>query len=56
MQTFLTLVNEQQLNKLEQRQVFDSIKLDYEVLIKNFNEARKLEDNMSFDNELEVDV
>ena len=58
MQSFVTLVNEQQLNKLEQRQVFESIKSDYELLIRNYDEAKKYEHNMnlSFGNELDMDV
>lgn len=58
MQAFVTLVNENQLDKNEQRQVFENIRSDYEMLMKNYEEAKKTENNMniSFGNDLDMDL
>lgn len=56
MQSFLTLVNENQLSKTEQRQVYDSIKNDYENLLKNYEEVKKNDSNGLLPEELDMDV
>ncbi len=58
MQAFVTLVNENQLDKSEQRQVFENIRSDYEILLKNYEEAKKNENNMNitFGNDLDMDL
>ncbi len=58
MQAFVTLVNENQLDKDEKRQVFENIRSDYEMLLKNYEEAKKHENdmNISFGNDLDMDL
>ena len=56
MQSFITLINEKQLNKSEQRQVYDSIKVDYENLLKNYQEAKKNDVSGMLPNELDMDM
>lgn len=40
MQSFLTLMNENQLSLAEQRQVYENIKQDYNKLLRNIEEKR----------------
>ena len=56
MQSFVTLINEKQLNQLEQKQVFDSIKTDYENLLKNYQEVKKTDLSGIMPNELDMDM
>lgn len=56
MQSFVTLMKEKQLNKVEQIQVFDSIKNDYENLLKNYEEARDNDQTGMLPNELDMDM
>ena len=56
MQSFVTLMKEKQLNKVEQIQVFDSIKNDYENLLKNYEEARENDQTGMLPNELDMDM
>jgi hypothetical protein len=56
MSSFLTLMNENQLNKLEQRQVYGGIKSDYENLIRNYEQVKRNEQASGLQNELDNDV
>ena len=56
MQSFITLMNENQLNRGEQRQVYDSIKSDYESLIKNYQQVKKNDSTGMLPNELDMDM
>ena len=56
MQSFVTLMKEKQLNKVEQVQVFDSIKYDYENLLRNYNEAKQNDLTGVLPNELDMDI
>lgn len=56
MQSFVTLMKEKQLNKVEQVQVFDSIKSDYENLLKNYDEAKQNDVTGMLPNELDMDI
>ena len=56
MQSFITLMDEKQLSVTEQRQVYDSIKKDYENLINNYKEAKKHDPNGFLPNELDLDM
>jgi hypothetical protein len=56
MQSFVTLINEKQLNQLEKKQVFESIKTDYENLLKNYQEVKKTDLSGIMPNELDMDM
>lgn len=56
MQSFITLIDEKQLNKVEQRQVYDNIKSDYENLLKNYEEAKRNDANGILPGELDMDM
>ncbi len=56
MQSFITLMNENQLNKGEQKQVYDSIRADYESLIKNYQHVKKNDTSGFLPNELDMDM
>ena len=56
MQSFITLMDEKQLSVAEQRQVYDSIKKDYETLLKTYSEAKKNDPNGYLPNELDLDM
>ena len=56
MQSFITLMNENQLNKGEQRQVYDSIRVDYENLIKNYQQVKLNDSSGMLPNELDMDM
>ena len=56
MQSFVTLINEKQLNQLEQKQVFDSIKMDYEVILKNYQQVKSNDLTGLLPNELDMDI
>lgn len=49
-------MKEKQLNKVEQVQVFDSIKSDYENLLKNYDEAKQNDQTGMLPNELDMDI
>ncbi len=55
MQSFITLMNEKQLSIVEQRQVYDSIKKDYEDLISAYEDAKELQSG-SLPNEIDLDM
>ena len=56
MQSFVTLINEKQLNQLEQKQVFDSIKMDYEMILKNYQQVKNNDLTGLLPNELDMDI
>ena len=56
MQSFITLMNENQLNRGEQKQVYDSIRADYESLIKNYQHVKKNDSSGLLPNELDMDM
>lgn len=56
MQSFITLVNENQLNKFEQRQVYDSIRNDYQILIQNYNQIKNSNSDNLVQEQIEMDV
>lgn len=56
MQSFVTLVNENQLNKSEQKQVFDSIQNDYQVLVQNFDQVKTSDSHSLVQQQIEMDV
>ena len=56
MQSFITLMDEKQLSVVEQRQVYDSIKNDYETLLKTYSQAKKNDPNGFLPNELDLDM
>lgn len=56
MQSFVTLVNENQLNKSEQRQVFDSIQNDYQIIIQNFDLLKTSNSESLIQQQIEMDV
>lgn len=56
MQSFVTLVNENQLNKSEQRQVFDSIQSDYQIIIQNFDLLKATNSDNLVQQQIEMDV
>ena len=56
MQSFVTLMKEKQLNKEEQVQVFDSIKTDYESLLRNYEQAKLNDPDGILPNELDMDM
>lgn len=41
MKTFLTLMDENQLNLAEQKQVYENIRQDYERLLKDFEQKKQ---------------
>lgn len=41
MKTFLQLMNENQLNLAEQKQVYENIRQDYERLLKDFEQKKQ---------------
>lgn len=41
MKTFLTLMDENQLNLAEQKQVYENIRQDYERLLKDFDQKKR---------------
>ena len=55
MQSFITLLDENQLTKDEQKQVFESIKNDYENLAKNYEDAKQNDANDLMRNDLDMD-
>lgn len=56
MQSFVTLMKEKQLNKVEQIKVFDSIKTDYESLLKNYEVAKINDPTGVLPNQLDMDM
>jgi hypothetical protein len=48
-------MNEKQLSIVEQRQVYDSIKKDYEDLISAYEDAKELQSG-SLPNEIDLDM
>ncbi|CAF0721952.1 unnamed protein product [Brachionus calyciflorus] len=56
MQSFMTLVNEKQLNKFEQRQVYESIQNDYKTLIHNYNDVKAVNTDALKQEQIEMDV
>lgn len=56
MQSFVTLINEKQLNQIEQKQVFESIKNDYSNLLKNYQEIKRNDMSGVLPNELDMDM
>jgi hypothetical protein len=56
MQSFVTLINEKQLNQMEQKQVFDSIKMDYEMILKNYQQVKNNDLTGLLPNELDMDI
>ena len=56
MQSFVTLMKEKQLNKVEQIKVYDSIKNDYENLLKNYEVAKTNDPTGLLPNELDMDM
>lgn len=56
MQSFITLMDEKQLSVPEQRQIYDTIKQDYEMLVKNYKDAKKNDPNGFLPNELDIDM
>jgi hypothetical protein len=57
MTTFITLINENQLNPSEKNQVLTSIKNEYENMLDNFNEVRRNENSVDFViNEMDINV
>jgi hypothetical protein len=56
MHSFITLINEKQLNKYEQRQAFDGIRNDYEHLIRNYEQIRNDDTSVDLPEELNMDV
>lgn len=56
MHSFITLMDEQQLNPSEQRQVYDNIKVDYENLLKNYQQAKLKDKSDLMPRELDMDV
>lgn len=49
-------MDEKQLSVAEQRQVYDSIKQDYENLLKTYSDAKKKDPNGFLPNELDLDM
>ena len=49
-------MKEKQLNKEEQVQVFDSIKTDYESLLRNYEQAKLNDPDGILPNELDMDM
>lgn len=56
MQSFVTLINEKQLTQVEQKQVFDSIRTDYENLLKNYQEVKRNDTSGILPSELDMDM
>lgn len=56
MHSFLTLINENQLSKTEQHQVYDSIRNDYKNVIRNYQEVKKNDSHGILPNELDMDM
>ena len=49
-------MDEKQLSVVEQRQVYDSIKNDYETLLKTYSNAKQNDPNGFLPNELDLDM
>lgn len=56
MYSFLTLMNENQLNKDEQKQVYKSIRAEYKNLLKNYDEVKRNDSSGVIQDELEMDM
>ena len=57
MNSFITLMNENQLNKDEQKQVYKSIRAEYKNLLKNYDEVKRNDDSSGvIHDELDMDM
>lgn len=57
MYSFMTLINENQLSKNEQNQVYKNIKDDYKNLLKNYDEVKRYDErDGDFQDEIEMDM
>lgn len=56
MYSFITLMNENQLNKSEQKQVYNNIRNEYKNLLKNYDEVKRNDSSGVIQDELELDM
>lgn len=56
MYSFITLMNENQLNKDEQKQVYKSIRAEYKNLLKNYDEVKRNDSSGVIQDELDMDM